>query len=74
MTTALLVASTNAPLRVLGSDGQEHLEYDLILTNVFTIPVTLTEIDLRGPEGTPLLHEVRLSQLDAAPRAHPSKI
>jgi hypothetical protein len=30
-TTALLVSATNAPLRVLGSDGMEHLEYDLTL-------------------------------------------
>ncbi|HSP99709.1 MAG TPA: M23 family metallopeptidase [Candidatus Dormibacteraeota bacterium] len=56
LTTAVLVASTNAPLRVLGSDGQEHLEYDLILTNVLTAPATLTAIDVLGPDGAPLLH------------------
>src|SRR5215216_5767153 len=33
--TALLVSATNAPLRVLGSDGMEHLEYDLIISNAF---------------------------------------
>jgi hypothetical protein len=55
-TTAVLVTSTNAPLRVLGSDGKEHLEYDLIMTNVFGAPVTLTAIDVLGPEGTLLLH------------------
>ena len=54
-TTALLVASTNAPLRVLGSDGLEHLEYDLVFTNVFTAPVTLTAIEVLSPEGGELL-------------------
>jgi hypothetical protein len=54
-TTALLVASTNAPLRVLGSDGLEHLEYDLVFTNVFTAPVTLTAIEIISPEGGVLL-------------------
>jgi hypothetical protein len=54
-TTALLVASTNAPLRVLGSDRMEHLEYDLAFTNVFTAPVTLTAIEVIGPDGRELL-------------------
>src|SRR4051794_19606341 len=53
--TALLVASTNAPLRVLGSDGLAHLEYDLVFTNVFTVPVTLTDIEVLGPDGVTLL-------------------
>src|SRR4051812_24662548 len=54
-TTALLVASTNAPLRVLGSDGLAHLEYDLVFTNVFTAPVTLSAIEVLGPDGGTLL-------------------
>ena len=35
-TTALLVTAIHDPLRVTGSDGMVHLEYDLVLTNVFT--------------------------------------
>jgi hypothetical protein len=54
-TTALLAASTNAPLGVLGSDGLEHLEYDLIFTNYFYAPVTLTAIEVTGPDGSELL-------------------
>ena len=54
--TALLVVSTNEPLRVPGSDGQEHLEYDLVMTNVFSDPVTLTSIDVLDSEDTVLLH------------------
>jgi len=53
--TALLVSATNAPLRVLGSDGMEHLEYDLLITNVFTAPLTLTSIEVTGPNGQVLL-------------------
>jgi len=32
-----------------------HLEYDLVLTNVFTTPVTITAIDVLTLEGQPLL-------------------
>lgn len=53
--TALLASATNLPLRVLGSDGQEHLEYDLTLTNVFAAPVTLTSIEVTAPDGRVLL-------------------
>lgn len=53
--TALLATATNAPLHVLGSDGMEHLEYDLVLTNVFTAPVTLTAIEVTAPDGRVLL-------------------
>ncbi len=54
--TALLASATNKPLRVLGSDGQAHLEYDLILSNVFAAPVTLKSIDVTTPDGEVLLH------------------
>ena len=54
-TTALLVTAIHDPLRVTGSDGMVHLEYDLVLTNVFTTPVTLTAIDVLTPEGRSLL-------------------
>jgi hypothetical protein len=53
--TALHVGATNAPVRVLGSDGMEHLEYDLLITNVFTAPVTLTAIEVIAPDGRALL-------------------
>jgi hypothetical protein len=53
--TALLATATNAPLRVLGSDGMEHLEYDLVVTNVFAAPVTLTAIEVTDPDGGVIL-------------------
>jgi hypothetical protein len=54
-TTAIVVSATNDPLRVLGSDGLEHLEYDLIITNAFIDPVSLTSIEVMTPEDQSLL-------------------
>jgi hypothetical protein len=54
-TTALLVTAIHDPLRVTASDGMVHLEYDLVLTNVFTTPVTISSIDVLTPEGESLL-------------------
>lgn len=54
-TTALLVSAIRDPLRVTGSDGMVHVEYDLVLTNVFTAPVTLQSIEVLSPEGASLL-------------------
>lgn len=49
--TALLAAATNAPVWVEANDGLAHLEYDLVLTNVFAAPVTLKAIEVTGPGG-----------------------
>jgi hypothetical protein len=54
-TTALLVSAIHDPLRVTASDGMVHLEYDLVLTNVFTTPVTLAAIEVLTPDGRSLL-------------------
>ncbi len=53
--TAIVVSATNDPLRVPGSDGVDHLEYDLLVTNGFTAPVTLTSIAVLASDGEPLL-------------------
>jgi hypothetical protein len=55
MATALVVSATNDPLRVCGSDGVDHLEYDLLVTNGFGAPVTLTSIAVSAPDGETLL-------------------
>jgi len=47
-TTAVQVAATGAPQRVHGSDGREHIDYDLVITNSFTADVTLTSLVVRG--------------------------
>jgi hypothetical protein len=54
-TTAIVVSATNDPLRVSGSDGVDHLDYDLLVTNGFTAPVTLTSIAVTAPDGETLL-------------------
>jgi hypothetical protein len=54
-TTALLVSVIKDPLWVSGSDGMVHLEYDLMVTNVFTAPVTMTAIEVFTPSGRSLL-------------------
>lgn len=51
LTTAIIVSATNDPLRVAGSDGMDHLEYDLIVTNAFPEPVTITLIEFLGADG-----------------------
>jgi hypothetical protein len=52
--TALQVAAIGAPQRVHGSDGREHIDYDLVITNAFTAEVTLTSLVVRG-DGKKLL-------------------
>ena len=54
-TTAIVVSATNDPLRVSGSDGLDHLEYDLLVTNGFAAPVTLTSIAVTAPDSETLL-------------------
>jgi hypothetical protein len=56
--TPLLVSAIGAPLRVPGSDAMTHVEYDLLVANVFTAPVTLTAVEVLAsdaPDGPPLL-------------------
>ena len=43
-TTALAVQVGSPARAVHGSDGREHVEYDLVISNAFTVPVKLTSI------------------------------
>jgi len=47
-TTALAVQLATTARAVYGSDGREHIDYDLVITNAFTAPVTLQSIQVRG--------------------------
>jgi hypothetical protein len=47
-TTALQVAPIATPKRVHGSDGREHIAYDLAITSIFTTKVSLTSLEVRG--------------------------
>ena len=53
--TAIIVSATNDPFRVPGSDGMDHLEYDLIVTNIMPADLTLTSVDVTASSGDPLL-------------------
>jgi murein DD-endopeptidase MepM/ murein hydrolase activator NlpD len=53
--TAIVVSAIGGPIGVPGSDGLQHIEYDLVVTNVFSAPVTLSTIDVITLEGDPLL-------------------
>src|SRR3712207_6285572 len=54
--TALLVTPLNEARIVRGDDGEDHVEYDLLVANAFAGPVTLTSIDVTSMDGTPLMH------------------
>jgi hypothetical protein len=60
--------STNDPFRVLANDGMEHLEYDLIISNVFGAPVTLAAVEVVALDGASLL---RLEGSQLAARVQP---
>ena len=52
--TALLVTATNDPFEVPATDGMVHLEYDLIIGNVFPAPVILSAVEVVTPDGNSL--------------------
>jgi hypothetical protein len=53
-TSALRVEVAGPPQRVQGSDGREHIEYDLLVTNAFTADARLEALEVRS-HGTKLL-------------------
>ena len=52
--TALQVTTTGTPHRVHGSDGREHIEFNLVITNSFRSEASLTSLEVRG-DGEALL-------------------
>jgi len=53
--TALLVTPENEPRAVLGDDGYDHIEYNLLVTNVSDAPVTLSSVDVTDDSGNQLM-------------------
>ena len=53
--TALLVFTAHDPVWVAASDGAVHVVYDLVMTNIFTTPVTITSVEVLTTDGEPLL-------------------
>ena len=54
--TAISVSSFHRAHVVRGDDGKDHVEYDLLVTNVFDGPVTLTAVDVTDAAGKVLMH------------------
>jgi hypothetical protein len=54
VSTAVLVTPLNEPHMVRGDDGRDHVEYDLLVTNAFAAPVTVTAVEVTSPSGTVL--------------------
>ncbi len=50
--TALQVTTPGPARAVYGSDGREHVEYDVVVTNAFTAPVTLESLTVTGTRRT----------------------
>ncbi len=47
--TAIQVTAPGPPRYVFGSDGREHVDYDLVITNAFTAEITLKSLTVTGP-------------------------
>jgi hypothetical protein len=54
-TTAIKVSAIHEPFYAKASDGKVHLEYDLVSTSVFPLPVTLTKVVVSADDGRELL-------------------
>ena len=54
--TAIVASFFHQAYVVRGDDGKDHVEYDLLVTNVFDGPVTLTAIDVTDAAGKVLVH------------------
>lgn len=52
--SAILVQPIQDAQVVLGSDDMNHVEYELLVVNVFSDPVTLTGVTVIGPDGAEL--------------------
>ena len=53
--TAIVVTPIGDGRVALGDDGKDHVEYDLLVTNIFDRPVTLSRLEVLGPDGKVLM-------------------
>jgi hypothetical protein len=53
--TALMIKQLSSAYFVNGDDGNVHVEYDLLVTNAFTGPVTLKFVDVTDENGKTLM-------------------
>ena len=53
--TAILVSPIHEAQIVRGDDGKDHVEYELLVVNVFSEPVTLSSVTVVDPAGRELM-------------------
>jgi hypothetical protein len=53
--TAILVSPIHEAQIVRGDDGKDHVEYELLIVNVFSEPVTLSSVTVLDPAGKELM-------------------
>jgi hypothetical protein len=53
--TAIMVSPIHEAQVVRGDDGMDHVEYELLVVNVFSEPVTLSNVTVLDPAGKELL-------------------
>ena len=53
--TAILVSPIHEAQLVRGDDGKDHVEYELLVVNVFSEPVTLSRVTVLEPAGRELM-------------------
>ena len=53
--TAILVSPIHEGQIVRGDDGKDHVEYELLVVNVFSEPVTLSSVTVLDPAGKELM-------------------
>jgi hypothetical protein len=53
--TAILVSPIHEAQIVRGDDGKDHVEYELLVVNVFSEPVTLSSVIVLDPAGKELM-------------------
>jgi hypothetical protein len=53
--TAILVSPIHEGQIVRADDGKDHVEYELLIVNVFPEPVTLSSVTVLGPAGKELM-------------------
>ncbi len=53
--TAIVVTPIGEGRVALGDDGKDHVEYDLLVTNIFDKPVALSRLEVLDPAGKVLM-------------------
>ena len=53
--TAILVSPIHEAQMVRGDDGRDHVEYELLVVNVFPEPVTLSSVTILDPAAKELM-------------------